>query len=159
VLRLESHNNSDLAVYNLQKALGEDVHQGIRHWLDRLQGAVYRVSQRPLHPLLSSFTRRDLAQRTVELLQRELNNVKVPNDIRYQQAPIPPTMIQLTGEQEQQLWDLGVGINPSVNKRALGAIHLPQKEVDWIIEKAREHPSFQPKFYGVDMSQVCSVRP
>lgn len=31
VLRLESHNNSDLAVYNLQKALGEDVHQDISH--------------------------------------------------------------------------------------------------------------------------------
>lgn len=159
MLRLESHNNAELAVYNLQKALGEDVHQGIRHWLDRLQAAVYRVSQRPLHPLLSSFTRRDLAQRTVQLLQRELNNVRVPNDIRYRQAPIPPAMIQLTGEQEQQLWDLAVGINPSVVKRALGAIHLPQKEVDWIIEKAREHPSFQPKFDGVDMSQVCSVRP
>ena len=48
----------------------------------------------------------------MELLQRELNNAKAPNDIRYQRAPIPPTMIQLTGEQEQQLWDLGVGINP-----------------------------------------------
>ena len=158
VLRLESHNNSDLAVYNLQKALGEDVHQDIRHWLDRLHGVVYRVSQRPLHPLLSSFTRRDLAQRTMELLQRELDNVKAPNDIRYQQAPIPPTMIQLTGEQEQQLWDLGVGINPSVKKRELGTTDLAQKEVDWIIEKAREHPSFQPKFCEVDMSQVCSVR-
>lgn len=159
VLRVESHDNSDLAVFSLQKALGKDVHQDIRHWLDRLQGAVYRVSRRPLHPLLSSFNRRDLAQRTVELLRRELDNVKAPNDIRYQQAPIPPTMIQLTSEQEQQLWDLGVGINPSVNKRAPGAIHLPQKEVDWIIEKAREHPSFQPTIHGVDMSQVCSVRP
>ena len=158
VLRLESHNNFDLAVYNLQKALGEDVHQGISHWLHRLQGAVYRVSERPLHPLLSSFTRRDLAQRTVELLQRELDNAKAPNDIRYQRAPIPPTMIQLTGEQEQQLWDLGVGLNPSVKKRVLGTTDLPQKEVDWIIEKAREHPSFQPKPCEVDMSQVCSVR-
>ena len=80
VLRLESHNNYDLAVYNLQKTLDEDVHQDISHWLHRLQGAVYRVSERPLHPLLSSFTRRDLAQRTVERLQREFNNAKAPND-------------------------------------------------------------------------------
>lgn len=118
----------------------------------------YRVSQRPLQLLLSSFTRRDLAQRTVELLQRELDNVKAHNDIRYQQAPILPTMIQLTGEPEQQLWDLGVRINPSVNKRVLGAIQLPAKEVDWIIEKVREHPFFQTRFSGVDLSQICSVR-
>lgn len=44
VLRLESHGNSDWAVFSLQNALGEDVHQDIGHWLDRLQGAVYRVS-------------------------------------------------------------------------------------------------------------------
>ena len=157
-MRLESHGGSDSAVFSLQNALGEDVHQDIGHWFDRLQGAVHRVSQWPLHPLLSSFNRRDLAQRTVQLLQRELDNLKTPNDIRYQQASFPPTMIQLTSEQEQQLWDLGIGINPFVKKRAPDAIHLPQKMVDLIIEEAREHPHLQPKVDGVDMSKVCSVR-
>ena len=147
-----------MAVFSLQVVLGEDVHQDIHHWLDRLQGAVYRVLQQPLHPLLSLFNRRDLAQRTVELLHRELDNIKARNDIRYQQASIPPTKMQLTSEQEQQLWDLCAGIDPSVRKRAPGAM-LPQKKIDWIIEKAREHPSFVPKLHGVDMSQVCSVRP
>lgn len=158
-MRLESHDDPVSAVYSLQKALGEDVHQDIRPWFTRLQGLVYRVLQQPLHPLLSSFNRWDLAQRTVEILQRELDSVKAPNDIRYQQAPNVPTMIQLTIEQEQQLWDLGVGIDPSLDKRAPVPIQIPQKEVDWIIEKAREHQPFLPKVYEVDTSKVCRVRP
>ena len=38
-----------------------------------------------------------------------------------------------------------VGINPFANKRALGAIYLPQNEVDWITEKAGEPSSFELK--------------
>ncbi len=42
------------------------------------------------------------------------------------------------------------------NKRALGAIYLPQNEVDWIIKKAGEHLSLEPKIHKVDKRKAIT---
>ena len=152
-LRLESKDNPDDAALYLRSALGNDVHQNINSWRDRLQRVGDRVLQGSLHPLLLSFHPSDLVQQAVILLQRDLNVAKAGKYVQDQQPPLPP--IQLTYEQEQLLFDLCVGLADV--KMIPNTNDIPQKQVDHIIEKARLNLSI--RVPQVDTSKMCSVRP